>query len=111
MKEQRGYKTKGIMAINSDEANPLKCTWNCHNNIMHCLSNHRIKLLKPYLNIISPVYMGIIFLLKATGNYALANIVFLVVLWPLFMYFLLLKSIELRLEIKLLKEKNNGRRF
>lgn len=103
--EKAGYKTKGTVAINTNDANPLKCTWNCHNNIMYCLKNHPIKILRPYLKIISPIYIGIIFLLKTTGNYALANIVFLVILWPLLMYFLLIKSIELRLKIKAIKVK------
>lgn len=103
--DKKGYRTKGTVAINSNEANPLKCTWNCHNNIVYCLNNHPIKILRPYLKIVAPVYVGIIFLLKATGNYALANIVFLVILWPLLMYFLLIKTIELRFKIKVIKAK------
>lgn len=61
--------------------------------------------LKPYFAFIDPVYFGMIQGLKATGNYAGANFIFLVILWPLIMYWLLVKVIVSQLKINQLKKK------
>lgn len=92
------YKIQGVVAINSDKPLPKKCSWACHNNTQHCKSNH-VKWAKPYFAQIDPIYFGIIQSLQSTGSYGLANIVFLVVLIPLTLYFLLVKSIEIQLQI------------
>lgn len=100
------YQAYGVTAINSGEVNPIKCTWNCHNNTDYCKQNH-VKILKDYFEYTDPIYFGIIKLLKSTGNYGMANIVFLVILLPLIMYILLIKSINMNRQIKMLKSNKN----
>ncbi len=101
IKENRHNK-QGISAINSATKTTTKCSWICHNDTNYCKENH-VKILGNYFQYTDPVYFGIIKSLKSTGNYGLANIVFLVILFPLFMYFLLIKSLDLQREIKALK--------
>ena len=43
---------------------------------------------------------------KSTGDYGLANIIFLVILLPFTMYVLLVKSISIQFKISKLKKKN-----
>jgi hypothetical protein len=98
-----GYKTQNIVAINSAIRTEHKCSWICHNDTDYCKNVH-VKLAKPFFPIIDPIYFGIIHSLKYTGNYGLANIIFLVILLPLVMFILLVKSIQLQFKIKTLKQ-------
>lgn len=100
-----GYNGQGVTAINTVNKEKKKCTWICHNNTSYCKVNH-VQLAKPYFNVIDPIYYGIINSLKSTGNYGLANIFFLVILLPLTMFFLLIKSIRLEFEIRTIKKGN-----
>ena len=89
--------------ISNTAMNPLlkhhnKCSWRCHHTGV-C----EPRLLNP-LKWIVPIYNGIITSLHSFGNYGLANIVFLVLLWPLIMFFLLIKCLDMQQEIKKLKE-------
>lgn len=102
---KKGYSSHGVTTINSAKAYKDKCSWMCHNNTNYCRANH-VKYAKPYFAEIDPIYYGIIRALKATGNYGLANIVFLVVLIPLIIYVLLVKSIGMQFEIRKLKKEN-----
>ena len=65
---------------------------------------HHVKITKPYLKYTNPIYFGAIGALKSTGNYGLANIVFLVLLLPLWMFYFLVKSIDKFIEIRKLKK-------
>ena len=90
--------------ISNAAMNPLlkhhpPCSWRCHHTAGVCGP----RLLKP-LKWIVPIYNGIIASLQSFGNYVLANIVFLVLLWPLIMFFLLIKCLDMQQEIKKLKE-------
>lgn len=98
-----GYKKQGITAINSAKKSKDRCSWVCHNDSDYCTANH-VKFAKPYFKIIDPLYFGIIHSLKATGNYGLANLIFLVILIPLIMYFLLVKSISVELKIRKIRK-------
>lgn len=100
---EKPYQLKGISAMNSNIRTPEKCSWNCHNETRYCLDHHT-RLFKPYAPIISPIYFGMISMLASTGNYGLANIVFLVVLWPLFMLLLLIKNLNLYQKLSRLKK-------
>lgn len=100
---EKGYNHQGIIAINSAEKLKNQCTWVCHENTNYCKENH-VKLVKPYFEYIDPVYFGIISSLKSTGHYGVANVLFLVVLIPMAMYLLLIKSVNLQLKISRLKE-------
>jgi hypothetical protein len=95
----------GISAINSAVPLPYKCTWYCAFNTYYCKRNH-VKYLKPYFKYVDPIYFGIIALLMKTGNYVLANIIFLVIIWPLFMYYLLVKSLLIQHKLKEMKDGN-----
>jgi len=97
-----GFNKQGIIAINSATKQKEKCSWICHNDTMYC-KNHHVKIDKSYFNRIDPIYFGIIDSLKSTGNYGLANIIFLVILLPLLMFILLVKSINLQFKIRKLK--------
>lgn len=99
---ERPFSKYGITAMNSNLQSQEKCSWNCHNHTAYCKQFH-VKFMKPYFTIIDPIYFGIIKILGATGNYGLANIIFLVILWPFFMLILLIKSINLQQKIKELK--------
>ena len=83
------YSAFGITAINSNNYTPDKCTWVCHNNTNYC-KEHHVKYLKNYFAYSDKLYFGIIGLLASTGNYGLANIIFLVILIPLYIWFLLI---------------------
>ena len=92
---EKPYLKNGITAINSSTTFENKCSWQCHNNTAFCMQHH-VKSPKYLVNIIKPFYFGMISALGATGGYALANIIFLVVLWPIFMFVLFIKVLDNR---------------
>ncbi|HEY9220917.1 MAG TPA: hypothetical protein VIO43_04975 [Lutibacter sp.] len=100
------YVISGIVTINSKIKTPDKCTWTCHNNTNYCKIHH-VKIAKSNFKFIDPIYYLIILLLQLTGGYALANILILVIMAPLFFYILLIKSINIQFQINKLK-KGNG---
>ena len=106
---EKGY-TKGkwgliqnITAINTADKLKEKCTWICHNDTKYCKNNH-VKLAKPYFEKTELIYRGITKSLESTGDYAFANIIILVIILPLIMYILLVKSISLEFKIRKLKK-------
>ncbi len=92
--EEEAYKRYGVESINPAMRVENRCSWVCHNSTSYCATHH-IKYLHSVKSKIDPLYFGIIAFLNSFGNYALANIFFLIVLWPLLMWFLLVKCIEL----------------
>lgn len=97
------YQSHGITTINSNLRLQDKCTWVAHNNTNYC-KEHHVKFLKPYYIITDPIYFGVISLLRSTGNYGAANIVLLVILFPLIMWYSLVKIIDYWIEIRRLKK-------
>lgn len=97
-----GFVRKGITAINPSIKTPEKCSWYCHTDTGYC-KKHHTHLLKKYTSKIDPFYFGIINSLHNAGDYGLANIIFLVILFPAFIYVLLIKSISIQRKIKKLK--------
>ena len=97
------YSLNGIAAINSAEYLQEKCTWACHNNTEYCKIHH-VKYLKPYYLKTDFFYFGIISVLKSTGNYGVANIIFLVFLFPITILYFIIKSINLQNEIRKLSK-------
>ncbi len=89
-------------AMNSWSAMENKCSWACHQDTGFC-KKHHVKLLKPYFSYTDKAYFGIIDSLHSTGDYYLANIIVLVIVFPLMMYLLLVKSLDIWQEIKALK--------
>lgn len=103
--KENGFHYKGVTAINSTKTNAEKCTWHCHNDTDFCKTHH-VKVLKSYFKYTDLLYFGIINSLKATGNYGGANIIFLVILLPGLMFLLLIKSINIQLEIRKITQRN-----
>ena len=97
--QEKGCQIQGITAINPSIRSTEKCSWLCHHSSDFCKTSH-VKLLKPYFQYTDKAYFGVIHTLQASGRYALANIILFVLVIPLLMYVLLVKSLEIQQEIK-----------
>ena len=100
--KEKSYSKYGITSINSIDKNKNKCTWICHNSTRFCKVSH-VKYLNPYFKYTDTMYFGIINMLQKTGNYGLANIIILVVLVPLLIWFFIMKSVNIQDGINRLK--------
>ena len=100
--KEQPYIYKKTTAINSGEKLKTKCTWHCHNDTGFCKNNH-VKKAGYLFKITDPMHFGIIHFLKSTGHYALANIILFVILFPLLIFYFLVKIIEIQSKINLLK--------
>jgi hypothetical protein len=87
----------GYTTMNSAKAKKDQCSWICHNSTDYC-KEHHVKVLKPYYSYTDQIYNGIINLLHSTGNYGLANIVFLVLLIPFLICLFITKTIQYNLK-------------
>ncbi len=109
---EKNWTYAGVKTMNSAVYDLNKCSWACHNSTTnHCLKNH-IKIIKPGFPLykqINDFYWGIInFNSKKTNGkkvsnpkfYATMNLIFLVVLWPLLMFYLLINYLKLRRRVK-----------
>ncbi|MFT6357117.1 MAG: hypothetical protein ACJAYJ_001330 [Saprospiraceae bacterium] len=99
------FQQKGVTALNSAKADKEKCTWNCHNDTNFC-KKHHVKMRAKNFEYTDPIYFGVIHSLKSTGHYVLANIIFLVVLIPILIVFLIGKSISIQFKIRAIKKEN-----
>lgn len=97
--KEKPYKVNGITAINSANYLPRKCTWVCHNKTIYCKTHH-VKYLKPFYAKTDVFYFGVITALASTGNYAAANIIFLVFLFPIAILYFIIKSFNIEDEIR-----------
>src|SRR5690625_2877908 len=79
--KENPYSLFGITAINTARVLPDKCSWNCQNDTRYC-EEHHVGWLRPFLPFTDRLYYGAIDMLKNSGNYALTNILFLVILFP-----------------------------
>ncbi len=102
---EKPYKVKGVTAINSKLITKTKCSWHCYIDTGYCKHYH-VKTLTHYFDYIDPIYFKIIRSMHSTGNYQLANVIFLVLLLPLLMFFLWVKIIDLQSQINSLKSKS-----
>ena len=95
------HTNKGVLsrAINSTDAIESQCSWQCHNNTSYCLKHHT-SLSKQNQAIVSPIYFGTIRLLKASGNYALANIIVYVVFFPTLLILLIVGILNSRKKLR-----------
>lgn len=100
-----GYVIQEVEAIHSSQRLKERCTWVCHNDTNWC-KQHHVKFLNGHFALVDQVYFGIIHLLKGTGAYRAANIFFLVILIPVLMCYLLVRSINMQLEINRIKRKH-----
>jgi len=101
---EKPYQKEGVTAMNSAQKITNKCSWHCHNNTAYCKANH-VKLMSKHFKYTDSIYFGIINTLKATGNYGAANIIFLVLIIPFAIVYLLLRSLQMQKEISKLKNK------
>ena len=101
--KEEPYSKSGITAMNSDDRISDKCTWICHNETAFCKENH-VKYLKPYFKYTDALYFGVIDMLQSTKKYEAANIIFLVVLIPMLIWFFIIKSLNIQDEINALKK-------
>ena len=92
----------GQSTMNTALATPGACSWACYDNTAYCKQNH-VKVLNKYFSVFDPLYFGMISALKQTGNYSAANVIFLVILWPSVMSFLLVRSLFIRSKIRSIK--------
>jgi hypothetical protein len=76
-----------------------RCTWACHDSTNYCIEHH-VKINKLLLLISQPFYFGEITLLKMAGSYSLVNILILVTLVPLYLWYFLVRIIDTLQEIK-----------
>ncbi|WP_010177152.1 hypothetical protein [Aquimarina agarilytica] len=98
----KSFVRKGVTTINPSIKTPKKCSWYCHTDTGYC-KKHHTHLLKNHTSKIDPFYFGIINSLHNAGDYGLANIIFLVILFPALIYVLLIKNITIQRKIKKLK--------
>ena len=96
----------GAIAINSSVAKEDRCTWYCHDHTKYC-KEHHVKFNKRYFAMTDQVYFGVISLLRSGGNYELANIFILVIVIPLAIWYLIIKSLNIQYEINKLKKREN----
>jgi hypothetical protein len=89
--KERGFVRKGITGINSGIKTREKCSWSCHRDMQYCKKYHT-KISVGLIKKIDPIYFGIIKRMYTIGDYGLANIIFLVFLFPLSIIFIDLKS-------------------
>lgn len=90
--------------LHGREAKKRSCTWECHFNTGWCKDNH-VKLDRKWLEFTDIPYFGIIDSLKSMGNYTLANILFLVLLIPTTILWMLVRSMEMEWSIRKLDRK------
>lgn len=102
--KDKPFELRGVTAINPYKPQLDECTWYCYRETTnHCKKNHA-SFIKPYFKYIDPIYFGIIKSMHSGNNYQLMNVVFLVVLIPLLMLFLIIRTIEMGYRIKALKQ-------
>jgi hypothetical protein len=100
--DHRGGVKFGQSTMNTALATPEACSWACYDNTAYCKQNH-VKVLNKYFSVFDPLYFGMICALKQTGNYGAANVIFLVILWPSVMSFLLVRFLINQSKIRLIK--------
>lgn len=95
--------------MNSGQKLKNKCSWECHENTDHCKRNH-VKMLSPYFSLTDRIYNGVIKILQNDEEefsfYQITNVVFLVLVIPLFILLLLAKSLSIQDQIRQLKAKS-----
>jgi hypothetical protein len=101
--KDQGYKSYGFETINSGGKIEEKCTWVCHNDTGYCKIHH-VKFNPFYFKFTDPLYFGMIASLRSFGNYGLANIFLLVLLFPLLIYSFFIKSLNIQDRINQLKK-------
>ncbi len=98
-------KTTRPLLMNTAEALPDACSWKCFHDTSYC-KQHHVKLAKSYFGITDTLYFGMISGLMLFGNYSAANLIILVLLWPLLMSYLLVKPFLMQVQITKLTKRH-----
>lgn len=94
------FKIYGVSPMNSAEYNLSKCTWACHNaTTSHCKVHHATSA-SSFSKWIDPIYFGMIGGLHSTGDYGIANVILLVLVWPIIMSYLFITVLKMRKELQ-----------
>lgn len=101
--KENSHKNYGLATINPGVKIEEKCSWACHNDTGYCKTHH-VKFDSGYFQFTDPLYFGMIAGLQGFGNYGLANIFLLVLFFPLLIYTLFIKSLNIQDEINQLKK-------
>ena len=80
--------------LNTNKKRADRCTRTCHFPDTAYCKIHHTKFPAVAIRIIDPYYNMLIDALSATGNYKLANIIFLVLIWPIGMFILFIRVID-----------------
>lgn len=96
------YTNFGITMINPLAPDQENCTWICHNQTQYC-KDHHVKHLAPYFETTDLIYFGVIDHLHQMGNYAVANLLILVLGFPLAIWLFLIKGVSYQLKINQIK--------
>ncbi len=97
------HKSHGLETINPGTPINERCSWACHDDTSYCKTHH-VKFDAAYFKYTDPLYFGMISVLKGFGNYGLANILLLVLFFPLLIYGLLIRSLNSQRRISQLKK-------
>lgn len=98
------HSLNGIKTINSKKNLKDKCTWICYYQTTNVCKKKHVKYLTEYYEFTDGIYFGIINALHNTGNYKLANIIFLVIIFPFLIWIFITRSLNIQDEIKKLKK-------
>jgi len=85
--------------IHPRKANKLSCTWECYYKTQWCKKNH-VRFDRKWLTFTDIPYNAIIGALDSTGSYTMANILFLVIIVPTAILWMLIRSMEMELSIR-----------
>ena len=102
------HSINGIKTINSKKNIKNECTWICYYQTTKVCKKKHVKYLTQYYKYTDGIYFGIIDSLHNTGNYKLANIIFLVVLFPFLIWTFIIKSLNIQDSINELKKRNES---
>lgn len=92
------YNYSGVKAMNTSQKNPNHCSWACYLSTNYCRENH-LKHLNGLTKYTDIPYNKIIHYLYSSGDYMLANIIVLVILIPTFIWFFIIKSLNIQSQI------------
>lgn len=101
--KEKPFQQFGKATINSTDQLQNKCSWYCYGHTDYCKAQH-VNLNNKYFALTDPLYFGLVELLKVGNHYALANIVFLILLVPLCIWYFLIKALNIGDEIRKLKK-------
>ena len=87
--------------IHSTLPDPTHCNWYCHNHTEYCIKKHNLLIKNDLYIFTNKIYNAILaFLGSVKGGYKIMNILFLVIAFPLAMWFLAIGFFEKLRKIK-----------